>query len=47
LNIEIKKVMVKSADGLERNFADIATWRTDAVLVQPSIAQQRIVELAM
>jgi putative ABC transport system substrate-binding protein len=47
LNVLIKRVMVRSADELESHFADIAMWRADAVLVQPSIAQPRIADLAL
>ena len=47
MKVEIKPTMVRSADELEGDFADIATWRADAVLVQPSLALQRIADLAL
>jgi putative tryptophan/tyrosine transport system substrate-binding protein len=46
LQIEIKTLMVQTADELETDFEDIEKWRADAVLVQPSLPQKRIAELA-
>jgi len=39
--------MVRSADELESDFTDIAKWRVEALIVQPSISQERIAELAL
>ncbi len=47
LKIETKVVMVQSAGGLESDFADIGAWRAAAVLVQPSLPQQLIADLAL
>jgi putative tryptophan/tyrosine transport system substrate-binding protein len=47
LRMEIKLVMVRSADEFESDFAEIATWPPDAVLAQPSLPQQRIADLAL
>lgn len=47
LKMEIRVIMVRSADKLESKFAEIATWPADAVLVQPSLPQQRIADLAL
>jgi putative tryptophan/tyrosine transport system substrate-binding protein len=47
MNIEIKPVMVRVADELDADFADLTAWRSEAVIVQPSIAQQRIADLAL
>ena len=47
LRMEIKVVMVRSADELEGEFAEIATWPADAVLAQPSLPQQRVADLAL
>jgi putative tryptophan/tyrosine transport system substrate-binding protein len=47
MKVEIKPTLVRSNDELEGDFADIATWRADAVLVQPSLALQRIADLAL
>jgi ABC-type uncharacterized transport system substrate-binding protein len=34
-------------DELDTNFTDIANWRVEALIVQPSISQRRIAELAL
>jgi len=47
LNIEAKVVMVRSAAELESDFADIGAWRAAAVLIQPSLPQQLIADLAL
>ena len=47
LKVAIEPVMVHSADELDGAFADIAKWRAEAVLVQPSITQKRIADLAL
>jgi putative ABC transport system substrate-binding protein len=47
LKVAIEPVMVHSADELDGVFADIAKWRAEAVLVQPSITQRRIADLAL
>ena len=47
LKMEIKVVMVRSADELDRDFEEIAAWPADAVLAQPSLPQQRIANLAL
>src|SRR5690348_17328295 len=47
LKMEIKVVMVRSADELDRDFEGIAAWPADAVLAQPSLPQQRIADLAL
>jgi len=47
LKVAIEPVMVHSADELDGVFADIAKWRAEAVLVQPSLTQKRIADLAL
>jgi putative ABC transport system substrate-binding protein len=47
LKIETKVVMVRSAGELESDFADIGAWRAAAILVQPSLPQQPIADLAL
>lgn len=47
LRMEIKVMMVRSADELDRDFEGIAAWPADAVLAQPSLPQQRIADLAL
>ena len=47
LKMDIKVVMVRSADELESDFEGIAKWPADAVLAQPSLPQQRIADLAL
>jgi putative tryptophan/tyrosine transport system substrate-binding protein len=47
LKVAIEPVMVHSADELDGVFADITKWRAEAVLVQPSITQKRIADLAL
>jgi len=47
LKIELYPIMVHSADELNVAFSDIEKWHAQAVLVQPSITQQRIAELAL
>ena len=47
MKIEIDPIMVHSADELNADFKDIVTWRAEAVLVQPSITQRSIADLAL
>ena len=47
MKIEIDPIMVHSADELNADFTDIVTWRAEAVLVQPSITQRGIADLAL
>jgi len=47
LNVEIKAVMARGADQLEAHVEEIAKWRADAVVVQPSLPHQRVAELAI
>jgi putative tryptophan/tyrosine transport system substrate-binding protein len=47
LKIEINPIMVHSADELNADFTDIVKWRAEAVLVQPSITQRGIADLAL
>jgi ABC-type uncharacterized transport system substrate-binding protein len=47
LKLETKVVMVRSAGELETDFTDIGAWRAAAVLVQPSLPQQLIADLAL
>jgi putative tryptophan/tyrosine transport system substrate-binding protein len=47
LKVEINPMMVHSADELNVVFAEISKWRAEAVLVQPSISQRRIADLAL
>jgi len=47
LNVEINAVMVHGADQLDAHFEDIAKWQADAVIVQPTLPQRRITELAI
>ena len=47
MKIEINPIMVHSADELNADFTDIVNWRAEAVLVQPSITQRTIADLAL
>jgi putative ABC transport system substrate-binding protein len=47
LKIEIKPLMVHSADDLDRDFAELKTWGAQALIVQPSLPNQRVAELAI
>jgi putative ABC transport system substrate-binding protein len=47
MKIEIDPIMVHSADELNADFTDIVKWRAEAVLVQPSITQRAIADLAL
>ncbi len=47
LNIEAKAVLAHSADELDSYLADIVQWRAEALIVQPSISQKRIADLAL
>lgn len=47
MKIEIDPIMVHSADELNADFTDIVKWRAEAVLVQPSITQRGIADLAL
>jgi putative ABC transport system substrate-binding protein len=47
LKIELDPIIVHSPDELDAAFSNIETWHAQAVLVQPSITQQRIAELAL
>ncbi len=47
LNVEIYPVMVSSADQLDAHFEDIKKWHADAIIVQPTLPQRRIAELAI
>ena len=47
MKIEIDPIMVHSADELNADFTDIVKWRAEAVLVQPSITQKGIADLAL
>ena len=47
LNVDIKPVMVHGADQLDAHFEDIAKWQADAIIVQPSLPNRRVAELAI
>jgi ABC-type uncharacterized transport system substrate-binding protein len=47
MKIEINPIMVHSADELNTDFTDVVKWRAEAVLVQPSITQRAIADLAL
>jgi putative ABC transport system substrate-binding protein len=47
LKIEIKPVMIHGADELDHDFAELKTWGAQALIVQPSLPNQRIAELAI
>ncbi len=47
LKIELNPILLHSAGDLDTIFADIEKWHAKAVLVQPSISQQRIADLAI
>lgn len=47
LKIELNPVLLHSPGELDAIFADLEKWHAQAVLVQPSISQQRIADLAM
>lgn len=47
MKVEIKPTMVQPTDRLEEHFTSIEEWRADALLVQPSLAQQRIADLSL
>lgn len=45
--IALKPVLVQSPDQLEADIANIRTWPADALLVQPSLPQKLIADLAL
>jgi putative ABC transport system substrate-binding protein len=47
LNIEIKTVMVHSADDIDAEIADVVKWQPEALIVQPSLPEQQIASLAL
>jgi putative ABC transport system substrate-binding protein len=48
LNIEIKAIQVaRGADELDEDFAAIKNWQAQAVIIQPSLPQKRIAQLAI
>jgi len=48
LKIEIKPIKVaRGTDELEEDFAAIANWQAQAIVVQPSLPQRQIAELAL
>ena len=47
MKIEINPIMVHSADELNADFTGIVKWRAEAILVQPSITQRSIADLAL
>lgn len=47
LKMEVELIMVRSAGELESDFAEIAAWPAGAVLVQPSLPQKRVADLAL
>ena len=47
MNVEINAVMVHGTDQLDAHFEDIAKWQADAIIVQPTLPQRRITELAI
>lgn len=47
LNVEINPVMVRDSDQLAADFAEIAKWQAQALIVQPSLPLKRIADLAI
>ena len=47
LKIEINPIKVSRADELEADFAAVANWQAQAVVVQPSLPEKQIAELAL
>jgi putative tryptophan/tyrosine transport system substrate-binding protein len=47
LNIEIRPAMAPGADQLDAHVEDIARWKADAVIVQPSLPHRRVADLAI
>jgi putative ABC transport system substrate-binding protein len=47
LDIEAKSMPVRPAGELESAFADLSTWRADAVLVLPSLPLKHVADLAL
>jgi putative ABC transport system substrate-binding protein len=47
LSMEVKPILVKSAEQLESDFVDIEKWRAEAVIVQPSLPNRQIADLAI
>jgi putative ABC transport system substrate-binding protein len=47
LQIEIKPIRVSRADELDADFAAIANWQAHAVVVQPSLPETQIAEMAL
>ena len=47
LGIEIKPIPVRGAEEFDAAFAEMEKWRAEAVIVQPSLTQRRLVEMAM
>jgi putative tryptophan/tyrosine transport system substrate-binding protein len=47
MNFEIKTVLARNADELDAHFGEIAQWRADGVVVQPSLPHKRVADLAI
>lgn len=47
LNIEIKPALVRSADELDRHFAELQAWGAQALIVQPSLPNKQVADLAL
>ena len=47
LNIDIKPMMVHGGDQLDAHFEDIEKWPADAIIVQPTLPNRRVAELAI
>lgn len=47
LGIEVRALVVRGPDEYEATFAEIAKWRADAVIVQPSLPRDAAIALAL
>lgn len=47
LGVETRAVLVRAAGELDADLADAVKWRAEALIVQPSISQKQIAELAL
>jgi len=47
LTVEINALMLQSSDDLQSDFEELTNWGAEALIVQPSISQARIADLAL
>jgi putative ABC transport system substrate-binding protein len=47
LGLEIKPILLRGAEEIDAGFAETTTWRTEAVIVQPSLPHKRFADAAL